>query len=108
MTADWVYKSRRALPRPKKWGIDNLVHEIFKCLEEVALHKAYVIEQVDGSLKGFNCSVLKKGNTLVITPNNPRVDSVHLNFKGEQKVEVRFKDAVKRMTFKDKLGWVRK
>lgn len=34
---------------------DNDVHEIFKCLEETVLKKAFILERADGSLLSYGC-----------------------------------------------------
>lgn len=36
---------------------DNDVHEIFKCMEECVLKKAFVVETEGGEIRGYNCTV---------------------------------------------------
>ena len=45
---------------------DNDVHEIFKCMEEVVLKKAFVHENADGSLLCYGCRVVKKDNKVTV------------------------------------------
>ena len=54
---------------------DNDVHEIFKCLGEVALTSAYVLERADGSLGTWNCTAQFSGDNLVIVPAEACVNS---------------------------------
>ena len=60
---------------------DNDVHEIFKCMEEVALGKAYIFERADGGLLAYNCRVVKKGDRLSVTSVDDRLSRIHLNLK---------------------------
>ncbi len=46
---------------------DNDVHEIFKCLEETALHKGFVAERSDGSYLCYGCEAEKKDGVLYLT-----------------------------------------
>jgi hypothetical protein len=87
MISDW----HRTLPLPReKWGIDNLVHEIFKCMEEVSLTSAYVLERADGEIITWNCRAEQQGGTLHIVPAESLVSRVHLNLRNEHKVDVQF------------------
>ncbi len=47
---------------------DNDVHEIFKCLEETALHKGFVAERSDGSYLCYDCEVEQREGVLYLTP----------------------------------------
>ena len=71
---------------------DNDVHEIFKCLEETALTNAFVIEQSNGSLKGYNCKIKTKGQTIEITPNEEIVCNLHINIKKSYRVRIHFRN----------------
>jgi len=44
---------------------DNDVHEQFKCMAEVVLTFAYVLERKDGNLLCFNCVAKKDGSTIM-------------------------------------------
>ncbi len=47
---------------------DNDVHEIFKCLEETALHKGFVAEREDGTYLCYGCEVEQRDGVLYLTP----------------------------------------
>lgn len=83
---------------------DNDVHEHFKCLEEVALSKAYVIEREGGELIAWNCTVKKRENGITIEPYESIVSSVHVNLQVATTVEVSFAD--KRVEDVCKMGWI--
>ena len=42
---------------------DNDVHEIFKCMDETVLGKAFVYENEDGSFLTYSCSVSREEGT---------------------------------------------
>ncbi|KQC02180.1 hypothetical protein AQF98_00990 [Pedobacter sp. Hv1] len=67
---------------------DNDVHEQFKCMEEVALTSAYIMERKDGSLINYNCKVSRKGNTLTIEPNEKIISKIHFNLTKNTEVKV--------------------
>ncbi len=73
---------------------DNDVHEIFKCLEETALTNAFVVEQKDGSLRGYNCTIKSAGQTIEISPNEEVVSKVNINIKKNSKIQIHFKNKV--------------
>ncbi len=87
---------------------DNDVHEVFKCLEEVALTSAYVVERSDGTVVGYNCRVEDQGGQLVVTPLEPVVNAVHVNLKTKHDVTVQFPNQP--AVFKKATGmrWLRK
>jgi hypothetical protein len=72
---------------------DNDVHEHFKCLEEVALTSAYVIEHADGSLAAWNCRARWQGSELLVEPAEDGVTGVHLNLRGAHPGRVVFAGA---------------
>ena len=77
------------------WGhdggcCDNDVHEIFKCLEEVALTSAYVLERPNGEIAVWNCSAEDKGGTLVVTPAERVVVRIHLNLRKPRRLAAHF------------------
>lgn len=69
---------------------DNDVHEVFKALGEVALTKAYVVEQEDGSLEAYNCTAQEENGSLVITPDEDVVSNISLQLKKDRDVTVHF------------------
>ena len=74
--------------RPGIFGIDNFVHEVIKCMEEVALQQAYIIENADGSFETFNCSLVSKDDILLVTPFEKYIKSIHVNFTKPHDVDV--------------------
>ena len=70
---------------------DNDVHEIFKCLGEIALTSAYVCENADGSLETWNCAGTRnsKGSMTVI-PAESVVSRVHFNLRASTRIQVTF------------------
>lgn len=58
---------------------DNDVHEIFKCLEEVALTSAYVVINADGSVETWNCGAVRTNSTLLVTPSEGIVGRISVN-----------------------------
>ena len=70
---------------------DNDVHEIFKCLGEIALTSAYVVENDDGSLETWNCKAAPGPlGTITATPAEPVVTRIHINLKTPREVRVNF------------------
>ena len=67
------------------------MHEIFKCLGEIALTSAYVVENPDGTLETWNCTA-KSGSQGVIevTPAEAVVERVHVNLKTRHPLRVAF------------------
>jgi hypothetical protein len=84
MISDW----NRSKPIwRQKWGIDNFVHEIFKCMEEGALSNVYLLERPDGSLACYNGTVKLQAGIAVITPNEPQACRLHLNLRHPAKIK---------------------
>ncbi len=50
---------------------DNDVHEIFKCLEETVLKKAFIHQNEDGSLICYNCKAEILGKKLIFSETEP-------------------------------------
>ena len=74
--------------RPTKFGIDNFVHEVYKCMVEVLMDNAYIIENENGELQGINCSITPKGNTFVVNYSSPHIKNLHINLKKQYVFEV--------------------
>lgn len=51
---------------PQGGTCDNDVHEIFKCLEETLLKKAFIVERSDGEIIGYNCAVKRTLDALEV------------------------------------------
>ncbi|MGN0492213.1 MAG: hypothetical protein ACI4F7_01075, partial [Acutalibacteraceae bacterium] len=64
---------------------DNDVHEIFKCLEETVLNKAFVLKRNDGTLLSFNCIAKTERNMLLIEETET-AGWLHLNLNESSKV----------------------
>ena len=69
---------------------DNDVHEIFKALEEVALHSTYIVVNTDGSVETWNATAVPTNGTLLVTPSETIVSSVHVNAAAATKVTINF------------------
>ena len=94
MVSDW-YRDQEVVR--KTWCIDNLVHEIFKCISEIALRSTYVYVQSDGTVEVFNGTAAHQADTLVVIPAEDVVDAVHVNLgrKGFLKLAVHFATGVR-------------
>lgn len=58
---------------------DNDVHEIFKCVGEVALTSAYFHLRDDGTFIVWNCTAKKEGDSWVVTPDEKTIDTLYTN-----------------------------
>lgn len=96
MVSDWFFANAN----------DNDVHEHFKCLEEVALSKAYVAETKDGELIAYNCSAILKDREIHITPSESMIDKVHINLKSEYTVVVKFNSKTVTKIVKPQMIWL--
>ncbi len=66
---------------------DNDVHEVFKCLGETFLTNAFIVERTSGEIVGYNCNVLKKGNSLKVTSDEAQITNLHINLSHEYDIE---------------------
>jgi len=82
---------------------DNDVHELFKSMAESMLANAFVVERGDGSVVGYNCSVSRKGNNLIVLPLEKQISNIHCNLKHSW--NVRFNNENKKVD-SNYLGWV--
>lgn len=92
------------------WGndggsCDNDVHEIFKCLEEVALTSAYVIFHQDGKIETWNCRIEEVGGTKVIKPSETCVSRIHIHTPVSREVSVSFSGKLIKRTI-NQPGWI--
>lgn len=71
---------------------DNDVHEIFKCMEEVALTAAYVLEREDGTVVSYNCKVDMNNGIMEVDAAEAVVSKVHVNLRHDRAVRVKWKD----------------
>lgn len=65
---------------------DNDVHEVFKFIEEAVLTNAFIVEREDGTVVGYNCSVEKRGQRLIVVPAEKQIVNLHTNLKSKYKV----------------------
>ena len=65
---------------PQGGACDNDVHEIFKCLEETLLKKAFVIERENGEICGYNCDVTCSRDVLEVNLFE-ETEWIHTNLK---------------------------
>ena len=72
----------------EKWGIDQLVHEIFKCMAEITLTNVYLLEEDDGSLTCYTGVVEEDAGTLRIHPREAVVRHAHVQLKTKRKVAI--------------------
>ena len=82
---------------------DNDVHEVFKCMGEAMLTNAFVVEQPNGELKGYNCRITRQGNELKVTASEKQIVNLHCNLKHPFTVSFKGKSQPLK---KDYLGWV--
>ena len=96
MVSDWFFANAN----------DNDVHEHFKCLEEVALHNAYLAEMSNGRFLTYNCSVEKINGKIIITPGERIINRVHINLKNKYNVEVKFSNNTLSKSLKAGMSWI--
>lgn len=58
---------------------DNDVHEIFKCMGEVALTSAYFHLRDDGTFITWNCTVQKEGKIWRVVPDENIIETLYTN-----------------------------
>ena len=107
MISDWYRANPDKLVSPF-WGKDggcndNDVHEIFKCLGEVLLSSAYVLELSDGKYYAHNCTVKQDNNTLLVVPNESCIEKIHFNLMSDKKVKIQQSSPTEATV---KFGWV--
>lgn len=66
---------------------DNDVHEVFKCIGEVALNNAFVLERADGTVIGYNCDVKQDKGRLTVKSDEKQITHLHCNLKRPFDVE---------------------
>ncbi|GHT23531.1 hypothetical protein FACS189430_06950 [Bacteroidia bacterium] len=83
MISDW-YRAPENTWVTGYWGYDggncdNDVHEIFKCMGEVALTSAYFHLRPDNTCLNWNCSVEKQGDKWKVIPSEQCVTKLYTN-----------------------------
>ncbi len=66
---------------------DNDVHEIFKCLEETVLKKAFVLERENGELAAYNCTA-EDVDGVITVHFFEETDVLHTNFITDRIVRI--------------------
>jgi hypothetical protein len=90
----------------EKWGIDNFPHEIFKCMEEIALCNAYVHERPDGAIVGYNCRVEEEKGTLYVIPVEGGISRIHLNLQNAASIKAEIGGTTVQGTYKTGMQWI--
>ena len=85
--SSWHYADPYAW-RKTKFGIDNFPHEVYKCMTEVFMENAYIVEIEPGVLKGINCHITVNGKNIAVKYDNKSVKNLHINLKGNYMVKV--------------------
>jgi hypothetical protein len=83
MISDW-YRAPDDTWVTGYWGYDggccdNDVHEIFKCMGEIALTSAYFHLRHDGTYIAWNCSARKQDERWHVTPSESCVQKIYTN-----------------------------
>lgn len=81
---------------------DNDVHEVFKFIGEAMLTNAFVVEQPDGTLRGYNCRVSRKGGVWQVEPTERQMTHLHANLRHAQ--TIRFGSATRQLEA-GYMGW---
>lgn len=97
MVSDW-YRNQDVVR--KTWCIDNLVHEIFKCMAEVALCSTHVYVDGHEEPRVWNGTARWSEGSLVVTPAESLVDAVHVNAPDHSSIDIEVEFASGRKMFK--------
>lgn len=65
---------------------DNDVHECFKFIAEAVLCNAFIVERPDGSFGTYNCRLVREGDDLRVTADEPQIRNLHVNLIHPRKV----------------------
>lgn len=89
------------------WCCNNDVHEYFKCMCEIIIDSAYVIENDNGEFLTFNCKLhFDENDKIIITPNEEVVSKVNVNLKSPGRVTVVFADGAVSGEFDSRMSWI--
>lgn len=69
---------------------DNDVHEIFKCLEETVLKRAFIYQNGDGTLLCYNCRAFSENGKITLVKTED-IDKVCINLKKSAVLETEHK-----------------
>ncbi|MDR3713750.1 MAG: hypothetical protein P4L51_13095 [Puia sp.] len=84
---------------------DNDVHEIFKCLDELVLDKAYLFQKKDGAWITWNCKAVFRNGILSVRPSSSRIRSIHIN--ASRKVFVKLPARKKIYAIEKGMNWIK-
>ncbi len=96
MVSDWFFANAN----------DNDVHEHFKCLDEVALNKAYVAENINGDIISYNCIAEKKGDTIIVQPSEAIIEKIHVNLTKRYIVLVQTENTIIKEKVEKGMSWM--
>ena len=96
MVSDWFFANAN----------DNDVHEHFKCLDEVALNKAYVAEKINGDIISYNCIAEKKGDVILVQPSEAIIEMIHVNLTKKYNVQVRIENNIIEKKAEKGMSWI--
>ena len=65
---------------------DNGVHECFKFIAEAVLCNAFIVERPDGSFGTYNCRLVREGDDLRVTADEPQIRNLYVNLIHPRKV----------------------
>lgn len=65
---------------------DNDVHECFKFIAEAVLCNAFIVERPDGSFGIYNCRLVREGDDLRVTADEPQIRNLYVNLIHPRKV----------------------
>lgn len=88
----------------EKWGIDQLVHEIFKCMAETILTSVYLLEEEDGKFTCYNGIVQEDAGLLRVIPREAVVRRAHVQMKKKRRVAFCFEKEER--TAELSSGWI--
>ena len=91
-SSNWHHDKYNAW-RTNIYGVDNFVHETFKCMCEVFMENAYIIEKEPGVFQSINCTLTTNPttNALIVTPSSSHIQNLHVNLQGTYNIEFRNK-----------------
>ena len=91
--------------KPDGGCCDNDVHEIFKCLEEVAIKNSCVVVFPNGSIKSYNCNAEIKEGKLIISPYEKMIAAININNLSEKQIQciIKKENKIKEKIIKEKM-----
>jgi hypothetical protein len=108
MISDWwrVPPGEVADMRKPGWSCDNDVHETFRIMAAQFVPNVFVLEHADGTLRAWNCGVIRKDGLILVTPAENAVSRVHFNLRSSSEVEVQYSAESVREKVEPGMKWV--